>query len=90
MEGGTVNGNAYLRAAGMADLTWLLDAGWLARLGQARAPDSSPAGYYLEVRRTGSIVSVNFTGASVAEAALKAHEWAKGQEKASEMTRSAP
>lgn len=55
-------------------LARMLDAGWLARLGQCRAPDNSPAGYYVEVRRMGAIVSVNFTGATVAEAAVKARE----------------
>lgn len=61
------------------DLAWLLDTGWLARLGQCRAPDNSPAGYYAEVRRMGAIVSVNFTGATVGEAAARAREWAEGE-----------
>jgi hypothetical protein len=61
------------------DLTWLLDNGWLARLGQSRAPDNSPAGYYASVRRMGGIAEVSFTGATVAEVAAKAREWAEGR-----------
>jgi hypothetical protein len=64
------------------DLAWLLDAGWLAQLGQARAPDNSPAGYYASVRRMGDLVSVNFTGGTVGKAAAKAREWAEGKEAA--------
>lgn len=62
------------------DLAWLLDAGWLAQLGEARAPDNSPAGYYACVRRMGAIVSVTFTGGTVADAAAKAREWAEKRE----------
>lgn len=64
----------------LLDLAWLLDAGWLARLGQARAPDESPAGYYASVRQMGGLVSVNFTGSTIGEAAAKAREWAEGRE----------
>jgi hypothetical protein len=63
----------------MLDLARLLDAGWLAQLGESRAPDNSPAGYYASVRKMGGIVSVNFTGATLAEAAAKAREWAEGE-----------
>jgi len=61
----------------LLDLAWLLDTGWLADLGRARAPDESPAGYYVSVRRMGGMASVVFTGVTVAEAIAKAREWAE-------------
>lgn len=59
------------------DLAWLLDAGWIAELGRHLAPGNSPAGYRVTVRRSGDLMSVNFTGETIAGAAAKAREWAE-------------
>jgi hypothetical protein len=61
------------------NILWLIDAGWFLQIGRRGVPDGRPPMWFAALRKSGRQVDVTFTGVSVAEAAGKAAEWARGE-----------